>query len=664
MNVAMSISRYLSLFGMRRIKRLIAVLFVSGLLMVFGYFKYFQEPLYVFMHSDIHSQCVLPDIDPDDPTIMKFYNWHPPPLVCDSSPALTFVDNSGLLKFNESVYNPSNDGGKLKCVYSIVTLVHDFKVKFEAEIAFSEPVDVPADAFVVRCRNPGGQVVYENVHQKIDRKTKEKIRDIKDESDDDLSVLMFGIDSVSRLAAVRKLPKTVKYITETLGGYMFQGYNKVGDHTFPNLLALLCGKTQFGFKNVDLDNDFADKYPFIWYDFEKKGYATMHGEDWPEIATINQVMKKGFDKPPTTHYSRSYWLAMRHIQPMQYTIDQVFMFLESKAMKLRKSSSLCYGNRPNHMLIVDHFKQFVQAYKGKRKFAFSWLNELAHNYVNFLEYGDNDFMELVKWLHLEGHLNRTVLLFFSDHGSRVDEIRNTYVGRIEDRMPFVSIVIPDVLKKKYPSIAENLRTNQRRLTTTFDTYAAIRDVLHNKYTNLTSEIKEQTPQAVSIFKRIPEIRSCADAMIPEHYCACYSSEAVNKSEPILKVVAEFVLQSINGFLKPVRHKCAKLSIDSIMEARIVKNNLERKADKEIKFTLRNWISSPEEQDDTKYLIYLRTTPGNATFEASVLRTSDGTLEIMDDISRTNRYGTQSKCVADRFLKGYCFCTVDEVETVI
>ncbi|XP_060063839.1 uncharacterized protein LOC132544282 [Ylistrum balloti] len=657
-------SRYFGMFGVRHIKKMVALTFFGGFCMVYSYFKYFQEPLYVFMHNDIHSQCVLPNIDPNDPTIMKFYNWHPPPLVCDPNPTLTFVDDSGLLRFNESVYDPSKTDGKLNCVYSIVTLVNDFKVKFEPETAIEGPVDVPADAFVVRCRNPSGQIVYENVHQKIDRKSKEKTKEIKDESDDNLSVLMFGIDSVSRLAAIRKLPKTVKYIKETLGGFVFQGYNKVGDHTFPNLLALLCGKTQFGFEDVDLDKDFADNYPFIWYEFEKKGYVTLHGEDWPEIATINQVMKAGFEKPPTTHYSRSYWLAMRKIQPMQYTIDQVFMFLESKAMKLRKSSSLCYGNRPNHMLIVDHFKQFVHTYKGKRKFAFTWLNELAHNYVNFLEYGDNDFMEFVKWLHLEGHLNKTVLLFFSDHGSRVDEIRNTYIGRIEDRMPFVSIVIPEVLKKKYPAIVENLRANEQRLTTTFDTYSALRDVLNNKYENLTDEVRTDTPQAVSIFKRIPKVRSCADAKIPEHYCACYSSQAVNKTKPILKVIANFVLQNINDFLLPVRNKCARLSVASIMEARIVKNNLERKADQEIKFTLRNWISSPEQRDNTKYLIYIRTTPGNATFEASVLRSPNGNMKIMDDISRTNRYGNQSACVADRFLKGYCFCTVDEVATVI
>ncbi|OWF39263.1 uncharacterized protein LOC110465241 [Mizuhopecten yessoensis] len=657
--------RYLGLYGIRSTKKLIGLMFLGGFFMVYGYFKYFQEPLYVFMHNDIHSECILPDIDPNDPTIMKFYNWHPPPLVCDPTSTLTVVDDSGFLRFNESVYNPSKTG-KLDCVYSIVNLVNDFKVKFEVEVAFDGPVNVPADAFVVRCRSPGGKIVYENIHQKIDRKSREKTRVIKDETDEDFSVLMFGIDSVSRLAAIRKLPKTVKYITETLGGYMFKGYNKVGDHTFPNLLALLTGKTQFGHKHVNIDTDYADNYPFIWYDFEKNGYATMHGEDWPEIATINQVMKMGFDKPPTTHYSRAYWLAMRKIQPMQYTIDQVFMFLESKAMKLRKSSALCYGNRPNHMLIVDYFKQFVHAYKGKRKFAFTWLNELAHNYVNFLEYGDNDFMEFIKWMHVEGHLDKTVLLFFSDHGSRVDEIRNTYVGRIEDRMPFVSIVIPDVLKKKYPAIAENLRANEERLTTTFDTYEAIRDVLHKRYNNLTSNVRanNRAPRAVSIFRRIPKVRSCADAMIPEHYCACFSSQPINKTDPVLKTIADFVLQSINNLLHPVRNRCAKLSLGEIMEARIVTNNLERKADKELKFTLRNWISTPEKQDDKKYLIFLRTTPGNATFESSVVRTTDGRLKIIDDISRTNRYGTQSKCVADRFLKGYCFCTIDEVETVI
>ncbi|XP_060071100.1 uncharacterized protein LOC132551013 [Ylistrum balloti] len=639
----------------RTSKKIVFMLLLGTVFLIYGYITYLQEPLYVFVHKDIHSQCILPNIDINDPTINQFYSWHPQPLECDSTPSLTYVDMSGVLRFNESVYNSSRNA-KLNCVYSIISRITDFKIHFENEIPFSEPVDVPADYFVVRCRNPSGKIKYENLHQKIDRKTHEKKTEFKDETEEDLNVIMFGIDSVSRLGAIRKLPKTVKYLTETLGGYVFKGYNKVGDNTFPNLIALLCGKPLEDFK-FDYHYVHAETYPFIWNEFEEQGYVTMHSEDWPEIATFDHSIPLGFSKQPTTHYSRPFWLALRKIQPMQYMIDQVFMYFESKAMKMKTSSGLCYGNRPNHMLVVDYLKKFLHIYKGKRKFAFAWLNELAHNYVNFLEYGDNDFMELLKWMHEEGHLNRSVLLLYSDHGSRLDEIRNTYVGRIEDRMPFVSMVLPEVLKNKYPSIVENIKENQNRLTTVYNIHEALRDVLYKRYRNIKSDISsdEPTGRPISMFRPLPKSQSCANAKIPEHYCACYSSKPVNKSEPMVNTIANRVLNSINDILVPVRDKCAKLSLQTVLEVRALQNSLERKAEKETKFTLLNLIMSPEQHYDQQYLIVIRTTPGNATFESTLKQIGKNDFKILDDISRTNRHGSQSGCISDRYLRGFCYC---------
>jgi hypothetical protein len=52
---------------------------------------------------------------------------------------------------------------------------------------------------------------------------------------------MFGLDSVSRLAAIRELPKTLKYLETNLGGYVLKGYTKVADTTLPNLAPVMTG---------------------------------------------------------------------------------------------------------------------------------------------------------------------------------------------------------------------------------------------------------------------------------------------------------------------------------------------------------------------------------------------------------------------------------------
>lgn len=45
------------------------------------------------------------------------------------------------------------------------------------------------------------------------------------------NVIMFGFDSLSRNAWIRKLPKAYKYMTEHLNADVLQGYNIVGDGT-------------------------------------------------------------------------------------------------------------------------------------------------------------------------------------------------------------------------------------------------------------------------------------------------------------------------------------------------------------------------------------------------------------------------------------------------
>lgn len=45
------------------------------------------------------------------------------------------------------------------------------------------------------------------------------------------NVIMFGFDSLSRNAFIRKLPKAYRYLTKTLKGNVLQGYNIVGDGT-------------------------------------------------------------------------------------------------------------------------------------------------------------------------------------------------------------------------------------------------------------------------------------------------------------------------------------------------------------------------------------------------------------------------------------------------
>lgn len=63
--------------------------------------------------------------------------------------------------------------------------------------------------------------------------------------------------------------------------------------------------------------------------------------------------------------------------------------------------------------------QFMHAYRGKKaQFAFSFHGELSHDSINLVGVADDDIAEWLKYLKLNGLLERTILVMMADHGNR------------------------------------------------------------------------------------------------------------------------------------------------------------------------------------------------------------------------------------------------------
>ena len=100
-----------------------------------------------------------------------------------------------------------------------------------------------------------------------------------------MNVFIFKIDSLSYQHFQRVMPKTCDYLTKNLDiNFVYKNLNSVGENTHPNLIPLFSGlvvepieslklKPEV-YKFSKLDNGFYDNLPFVWYDYEKKGYFT------------------------------------------------------------------------------------------------------------------------------------------------------------------------------------------------------------------------------------------------------------------------------------------------------------------------------------------------------------------------------------------------------
>lgn len=153
------------------------------------------------------------------------------------------------------------------------------------------------DKSKVKYKKPKKAVsVYENVHPVLNP---EKVLDRLNISESGnatigrqkkLSVLLLGLDNVSRLNLQRTLPRTENHLREK-GWLSMKGYNKMGENTFPNLMALLTGQNQ--------ENSYGrckptvpfglDHCPMIWYNFRNAGFVTAYAEDEAKISTFNYL---------------------------------------------------------------------------------------------------------------------------------------------------------------------------------------------------------------------------------------------------------------------------------------------------------------------------------------------------------------------------------------
>lgn len=458
-----------------------------------------------------------------------------------------------------------------------------------------------------------------------------------------VNVIMMGFDSLSRNAVIRKLPKAYDYLTKVLHADVLKGYNIIGDGTPQALIPILTGQTELELPETrkrKFFSAFVNEYPMIWKEYQKAGYVTAFNEDQPKIGTFSYRLN-GFDKQPTDHYMRTFYQA-----------------IESDLSHYKK---LCVGSRKKHNAMLDYTKDFIEKYNNTNpSFIFSFHAELSHDSINLIGVADDDITAWMKSMKTSGLLNNSILIMMSDHGNRFAEIRNTLQGKMEERLPFFSFVFPEWFKKKYSTMYRNFRTNVDRLTTPFDIHETLQDILYLQLHRTTK--KPDHPRAISLFNRIPEHRSCADAFIEPHWCSCLSWHALNdtSSEEVLRA-SKAVVETINKFTKDYRDICNELHLDEVKwSAKLIpqKSLLRFKTNKDTDGFLADMSANTKVTNDM-YQVKIITRPSNAIYESSVLYdfVKNEFRVKLSDISRVNKYGEQARCIYNENpeLRKFCYC---------
>ena len=519
--------------------------------------------------------------------------------------------------------------GDINCTYIPIRNIKDSYESFIPGIPMINNSILVSDAFHVLCNSTSGEY-YENYHAciSVNKKSKES------KTGNKFNVMILGLDSFSRLMFQRLLPKTHEFLTKILGGSILEGYNIVGDGTTHNLMPMFTGRhfhevpeVHRGFpgaKNID------DVLEFVWKKYENQSYVTQFAEDYP-MAGAFYYRTRGFSKQPVTHYMRPFYLAV----------------------KKSERKGFCIGERSSYKVYLDWLKEGLETNKGKPFFTFGFNSKYSHDGYLQMSKVDKYNVEFLKYMYDKDILQNTFLILMGDHGRRYGYFRLTEQGKLEERQPYFGILVPPKFRRKFPNKYRTFVENTNRLTVPSDIYKTFLDIIGESGNHLKSNIT-----SYSLFTPIPLERTCADAGIEPHWCACLKSETISVSDPRIIRCVQHALSYINGKLKSFLILCHQLVLKNILKAVSFKTDSNVLKFKKM-FNKTAVLNDELNAELVHYQVTFETEPSAAIFEASfIMDTKTWDIKLHGDtISRINMYRDAPRCI-EKFrpdLRPYCYC---------
>ncbi|XP_045513193.1 uncharacterized protein LOC123707312 [Pieris brassicae] len=583
--------------------------------------------------------CSIAALHPLDPSVRKFVKYPDTVKPCpnEKTPLLDSNHTHIWLKTENARFYNVTGRHKIKCCYrsffrpllvkDVSSSNLDNRVEYKKCQKFTDIIEARDEFVNVMCYE-GVRMVYEQFFLfAIDKELSLNNKVHASKNNTDYNVIVIGIDAVSRLNFYRTMPKTLNFLKDKKAIELL-GYNKVGDNTFPNIIPMLMGIRDSELKKTCVPNSkltYFDNCPFVWEWYKQAGFYTALAEDSSNLGTFN-YLKDGFIRSPTDYYIHTF------INEAEKNVGNNKDF----------NCFLCMNNKYFYTVLLDYIEHLLIKLRTSKLFGFFWEVTMTHDYLNYPMVMDYYYETFFKRLDALKVLDNTFIFLVSDHGIRWGNIRATKQGRLEERLPFVHILVPPSFKDKYREAYVNLKLNSRRLTTPFNIHSTLNDLVDLKgIENSSIQLRKLetywNDRNISLFLPIPSNRTCSMADIDDHWCTCHRGRRISITSSEAVEAAARIIEELNKLLNNYE-MCARLKLAEILDATELEAGIEEK----------NEVSWRE------FMIVIRTNPSNAVFEATI-RHDGQTWTLIGTASRLNLYGSQSHCVSDSLLKLYCYC---------
>ncbi|KAJ8728240.1 hypothetical protein PYW08_016625 [Mythimna loreyi] len=597
-----------------------------------------ENRLIEYYLSEKGMGCDIPKVDPFSPEVMQF-NKDLPEITCRGKDWVECQKTKCYVK--EEILKQIE---KISCTYRDIVYVDDeryYLSEYTTVTGNEKYILNNSDHVKVSCigmdRNSFGFI-----HNRWSG-VKAGFRPVRNEPipqgrEDEYNVMFLVFDSASHNGFIRKMPKSYKYLADN--AIVLNGYNIVGDGTPAALFPILTGLAEYEHADTRkkiTDKVFLDYKWFLFHQLKKYGYQTAYFEDSPGIGTF-QYRFNGFRRQPADHYLRALLIENGEIH-----------------------KGICVGDTPQYRLFLNLSNEFLQL-EGK-KFCFTFISGICHDDFNQINTADDAVVSFLKTLEEKRVLEDTLVFVMGDHGTRFAGVRDTYQGKLEERLPLMAILLPEKLKKNRPEALEALSQNIDILTTPFDIHSTVLDVLDlkhmsNKYRIFSSNLT----RAMTLLEPIPKWRTCAEAGIVHHWCSCTKWLNVSEATNMYKRVANVLADYIDRVSEEQRAKCAKrklLFIHHVLQLNVNKHLLKYSYSRELDAYLGNPVESAPRALLEYYQAKIVMSPGRGIFQGTLTyNTQTNSFWVSKrDVSRVSRYGSEPECISATHphLNPFCYC---------
>jgi len=531
----------------------------------------------------------------------------------------------------------------IKCKYKIIERINDHLNNQSAYFNLQDNQLILNETIEVYCTALNGYLnlkkKYKNLHvQIVSKLTPNNNNNNKANTDQckPMNIILLSYDSLSRVSWFKRIPKTTEYILNKMNFKLLYGHSILGDGTPACMIPLLTGRLENELPSTlksDPNGTFVDQaYPFLFNELKANNYYSFHMEDWPQVSAFTYRLR-GMSNNTAHHYMRAY---------------QTHLWSKVSSAYFSNRDDFCIGSVKRHKKALNLLTDFIQTYSNT-------TTTQSHHHIGIMHYIenshdsndrgwqiDNDLLQFLMDNFKENNFQNTAILLYSDHGQRFSAERLSQQGYLEERMPFVSIYLPDQYRKENPVKFNNLIKNSQQLTTALDIYQTLRELTClSPFKNDTNKIR-----SISLLESIPFNRTCKDIGLSLHFCICeldWGSLDVN--DAIAQQAIHFVIKYMNSVIvKPVNDLCEYLQLDRLITVQTVKI-----------------------ESSNFFKLNFATLPNYANYEAMLKldKYEKFAIESPDFISRTNTYGNQPKCLENTpkrhsffiDMRKFCLCKI-------